>query len=1014
MTYDDLTLLIPSHSLEDFPTELGEKEAGGLLNGFAVLWHPRLLATAKVLPNWHRSDEPPTTLANRLIIVPPPCVKLLPGGWAEQAERDGAVVVSDLDDRAELIDATLDPLEEAEPLASDLVADFLALGTCHLLLELLTRQMHHFDSLNETYLQQQAVAAAAAAVANDSAAARTHLTTCFEVLLEARERFYPVESYLLDLCLLIPSMADEDIEAALSAGTAINFVAAAADLDQIATRNPELAATMRKLWDEGQIDISGGELNEDPTPLADVESVLWQFEQGHGVFRSLFGRTPTTWARRRYGLSTLMPQILNRFGYHSALHVALDDGIYPDAEQSRIEWEGCDGTVIDAITRIPLAADSASSFLRFPARLAESMQEDHLAALLLARWPEMTSPWLDDLQRMHGYAPLFGKFVTFEEFFQNSADPGHLSTFEAREYLTPFLIQAVAAEEPDPISRYVDSTLRRTRFEAGRWYRAVAALLSKQPIGDECEATCERLLTEAGPDRRCAQHAPDPEKQNETECDSPETPATIPDSASSDSLAEAEKVLGRFVDESQERLAEAIMKGSGRQPGMLLLNSLTFPRRVSVDVPEGIAAPLVGGPVQGLQQNQERNDLTVEIPACGFLWLPAAGGNSPNSTESYVPMAVENLLRNEFFEVHLNESTGGIGKLKEYGRQPNRLSQQLAFRFPRERTVPGGDEADSVPERTYYSEMRSSRSTVTCDGPSLGEIVTSGVIIDQANGSELAGFRQTFRVWRGRPVLELDLELDIHRMPEGDPWSNYYAARFAYGDSTAALTRSVQQGTHGFSGQRFESPHYLEIATESERVTILNGGLPFHRHTGERMIDSLLLTAGETKRSFRFVIAFDANYPLQAALDAMTPPAVLFTDHGPPPSGAMGWFFHISARNVQISRVIPLMDETPSDAAVGDLDQWHAAAGDEGFALRLIETEGRHGQVKLRCYRTPVHARQRDFCGRTLSELRIIDDTVHIEMAPYEIADVELRYDTVHAAAPGQATGITDSDDRNH
>jgi len=1012
--YDDLTVLIPSHSLEDFPTELGEKEAGGLLNGFAILWHPRLLAAAKVLPSWHRSDEPPTTLANHLIIVPPPCVHLLPSDWAEQAKQEGAIVVSDLDDRAELIAATLAPLEEGESLASDLVADFLALGTCHLLLELLTRQMHHFDSLNETYLQQQAVAAAAAAVANDSAAARTHLTTCFEVLLEARERFYPVESYLLDLCLLIPSMADKHIEAALSAGTAINFVATAADLDQIAKRNPKLATTMRRLWDDGQIDISGGELYEDPTPLTDIESVLWQFEQGHGLFRSLFGRTPTTWARRRYGLSTLMPQILNRFGYHSALHVALDDGIYPDAEQSRIEWEGCDGTVIDAITRIPLAADSASSFLRFPTRLAESMQEDHLAALLLARWPEMTSPWLEDLQRMHGYAPLLGKFFTFEEFFQNSADPGHLSTFEAREYLTPFLIQAVAAEEPDPISRYVDSTFRRTRFEAGRWYRAVAALLSKQPIGDECEATCERLITEAGPDRRCARQAPDACPQNEAEGDSEETSTTDRDAATNDAVAEAEPALGRFVEESERRLADAIVKGGGSQPGMLLLNSLAFPRQVNVDVPESIAAPAVGGPVKGVQHIQGRNKLTVELPACGFLWLPAGGGQAPTSTESYVPLATENLLRNEFFEVHLNESTGGIGKLKEYGRQPNRLSQQLAFRFPRERTVSVGDEAESVPERTYYSEMRCHSSTVTCDGPSLGEIVTSGVIIDQTNGSELAGFRQTYRVWRGRPVLELELELEIHRMPEGDPWSNYYASRFAYGDSTAALTRSVQQGTHGFSGERFESPDYLEIATESERVTILNCGLPFHRKTGDRMIDSLLVAAGETKRQFRFAIAFDAQYPLQATLDAMTPPGVLFTDQGPPPSGAIGWFFHVSAQNVQISRVVRLMDETPSDTEMGDDDRRRGTAADDGFALRLIETEGRHRQVKLRCYRTPSRARQRDFCGRTLGELSIIDDAVQIEMTPYEIADVELRYDDAHAAATGQETGMTDNDDRNN
>ena len=56
MTYNDLIVLVPSHSLEDFPTELAEEKAEGLLNAFAVLWHPRPLAAARVLPSWHRAD----------------------------------------------------------------------------------------------------------------------------------------------------------------------------------------------------------------------------------------------------------------------------------------------------------------------------------------------------------------------------------------------------------------------------------------------------------------------------------------------------------------------------------------------------------------------------------------------------------------------------------------------------------------------------------------------------------------------------------------------------------------------------------------------------------------------------------------------------------------------------------------------------------------------------------------------------------------------------------------------
>ncbi len=73
------------------------------------------------------------------------------------------------------------------------------------------------------------------------------------------------------------------------------------------------------------------------------------------------------------------------------------------------------------------------------------------------------------------------------------------------------------------------------------------------------------------------------------------------------------------------------------------------------------------------------------------------------------------MIRNEFIEVHINEATGGISHVKEFGRKPNRLSQQLALRFRRERVVagPNGEPA----ERTFYSQMHCKSITVASGGP---------------------------------------------------------------------------------------------------------------------------------------------------------------------------------------------------------------------------------------------------------------------------------------------------------
>ena len=231
----------------------------------------------------------------------------------------------------------------------------------------------------------------------------------------------------------------------------------------------------------------------------------------------------------------------------------------------------------------------------------------------------------------------------------------------------------------------------------------------------------------------------------------------------------------------------------------------------------------------------------------------------------------------------------------------------------------------------------------------------------------------------------MKIELEVQTLPDGNPWDHYYAVRFAWGDSTASLTRSLLESAHAFQGERFEGPHYFEIAEGEERVTILNHGLPFHRKTGPRMLDSMLIVEGETKREFQFSIAINQNFPMQIARNVMVPAGTYPSQVGPPRMGDQGWLFHVSVSNVQITRVMDLLESThqSSPAPTGD---------SSGFAVRLIETEGIHRSVKLRCFKSPVSARQRDFHGKTIVELPVEEDAVLVEMPPYEIAEIELIF----------------------
>src|SRR5204862_7844766 len=135
---------------------------------------------------------------------------------------------------------------------------------------------------------------------------------------------------------------------------------------------------------------------------------------------------------------------------------------------------------------------------------------------------------------------------------------------------------------------------------------------------------------------------------------------------------------------------------------------------------------------EALQWAGKHHTVTIDVAGSGFAWLPANTGSAPASSQkSPVPMAETDLLRNEFFELRLNEQTGGILQLKGYGRSPNRLSHQLNYRFSRERTFTVGEGEAAHEVKSQYAEMRRLTSEVTCAGPAVGEIVTTGEIVDQ-------------------------------------------------------------------------------------------------------------------------------------------------------------------------------------------------------------------------------------------------------------------------------------------
>ena len=933
--FTELLILLPCHSLEDFPTYHDGDDSQSLLANWSALWHPELIASAGQALEWKRIEDPPQELPGRLIAVPTVCKERLPTGYAQRVKESGGCLIRGKTNRQEIVDAALAFIGPREnPVSDDLAADFLALGYGYLQIALLTRQMRYSSNLDETYFKSQAVAAAQAAVAGDEALAREKLGACFSLLAEERDHYYPVDALIIDIKLMAESTIGQPLRDELTTDTPSNLLMSAFVAAQMATKEPASLELVRERIQQGTLGIIGGEGTERRLPLLSLEGIVTELAEGKQAYEATLGKAPEVYGRWKFGLTPQLPGILNRLGFKGALHTSLEDGKVPDGTQLKVRWEGLDGQAIDAIARPPLDASKPQTFVTYATKLGESMDGDHVATICLAHWPGQACCWLGDLQRIAKYCSALGKFVTVEYYFRETAQPGHIDRFEPDRYKSPYLKQGVIRRQDDPISNSV------------RYWREH----SLQTIAN----TMQTLATAVSGDAQsAAPYIPDHAD------DVVDSPTAIADAENRKSAAAA-------------RLSDALAgRSRAAGKGVLVVNPHSFVRREIVDVKNFMALPAAEKPIYATGGTAAAGQVVVDVPPFGFVWIPSE--NKPGKDAKQPLLAEENVLRNEFFEAIINPVTGTLGALHEYGKRGNRMSQQLALRLPGAAQKPGDTYRDPD-ETAVYSVMAADSVEVTAATTAMGEITCKGRLLDR-EGKKLAGFVQKYRISRGSRVLQVQVELDPSEQPRADPWNSYYCARFAWPDPSAEMFRTLHQTRTPFGGKQFEAPHYIDLVTLKDNTTIFTGGLPFHRRHDTRMLDSLLITRGERERKFTFGIGIDVKYPLNEALALLTGPTVV--ENAPcPHSGNTGWLAHLDARNVVVTSCEPLVEE-------GRVT---------GLQLRLLETEGRPAKAAIRTFRALASGQVVDYQGAGLRDSEVEAGKVRVELTPHEWQWVKVRF----------------------
>ncbi len=935
MNYQELLILLPCHSLEDFPTYHEGEDAQGLLAAWSAMWQPELLANAGQAPTWKRIEDVPTEVKDRLIVVPSMCASRLPTGFAQRVKDEGGCLIKKTTSRAEVVVAALEPIGGPK-VDAELAADFLALGYAYLQIQLLTRQMRYSSNLDEVYFKGQAVGAAAAAVEGDLTLAKEKLSACFNVLAEERDHYYPVDAFILELNLTAATTLGATLRKEISRQSPTNLLLTGTMLDEMQAKEPESLEALKQAISTSSVGIIGGEAAEDRLPLMSQDSILANLRRGLARYEELLGKRPEVFGRWRFGLTPTLPGLLTKTGFRGALHACFEEGTIPAGTQFKVRWEGLDGTAIDSITRTPLDASKPQTFLAYASKMGESMDGDHVATLCLAHWPGQESEWLGDLRRIAGYCKAMGKFVTVEEYFAQTDLPGHLDRYEADRYKSPYLKQSIIRKNDDPISTSVRYWQRQAKLRAAEGMETLATLVTGKA------ATVARPAID---------------------------------------LAAREAALAETCDTAveeqlQERLESATtswancLSGKSGSAGVLVINPCSFVRRMGMETPDLNSLPMVEKPIYAADSSGGPTQVVVDVPPMGYVFIPKDGGGKRDSRP--LLLAEDNTLRNEFFEAVINPTTGTLAAMHEYKARGNRMSQQLAMRMPGPKQKPGDTYRDPD-ETARYSVMAADSVEVTIATTALGEITTRGRLLN-LDGEKLAGFVQKYRVWRGSRVLTVDIELDPVEETKSDPWNSYYCCRFAWGDETSDLFRTANETRQPASGQRFEAPHYIEMINPKNSTTILTGGLPYHRRHEHRMLDSLLITRGERQRKFRVGIGIDLTHPMLDAIGLLSPLVVVPGIQRP--TSASGWLFHLDSRNVVATHWEPLME----DGKV------------TGFRTRLLETAGRPAGLTLSAFKPVGSAERMDFLGQRMDQCQVLDGKIKLDLAAHEFVEVVGRW----------------------
>ncbi len=987
-----LHLLTSYRLATSYPLQQTADEVAAWLNGYAALWHPAALAGATQAPQASSSYDHDNPRTGFVYGVPEGPHLFQPDDWNARVVEARAIVFKATSSRAETFERLLAALREAGrsgPLfdaPADVVRLFAGLGYGYAMLDTLCEAMDHQKLLDGPGFWSDVTAAVEALARGEPC--REHLKGAAEKLRAGREPLFSGSFHWLDWVHIDPKNFGAPWPASLAAGLPVTVLASGETLERLAEVAPERFAELKAKLPPDMpqaVDLCCGSYRDREDALMPFESQWWNLRAARRAAHALFGVEPVVYGRKMSAFHPQLPGWLQHMGFKHAVLISSDGALIPSIRASAVNWPSPDSKSVEAFTRAPLPAHDPHTFFNIVYHLHQATSYDSAPTVSLAHSGEPAFPAYHDLLALTDLAPVFGEWTNLSRYFGGVTSGDYIGAQPADEFFADYLDDRVTNRHlQDPVGGFPRQLRLRRRLDSTFTLAALHRSLTP-PTPDDDESLRKLSAVEDaievqgvnGEEERRPTPSPSLKggeqdiRSSDASLVSDEASRAFPPSlkgggrgvgSSADSPFPSERGAGgvgsslppleahwakKLADRIQVRSAEG-------QPGLMVLNPCSFTRRVALEVDGFRGAIAVTDPVKAAEFSGTHAKLVIEVPAFGFAWVPRVGTAPPPKPR--VKLADALTVRNEFIECDVDATTGGIRSFRDTRTRATRFGQQLVFN-------PG-------------SKMVARDITVTNNGAALGEIVSTGDLIDDRD-EVLATFKQRVRAWLSRPVLELRIELDVKHHPTGYPWHAFYGARFGWRDDRAVLFRGVNGANTQTGYTRPVSPDYLEVRLGAERSFLFTGGLPFVQRHGARMADVILATEGEQCRSFDLLLAPDRDVPMQTALGWVSPSPVVVTEKGPPAVGVSSWLAHVDMPSLLVTCLRPC----PAGAGAS-----RAVAG------TLVETAGFGGAAELRFARDPSRAELVDGTDKTLQPLALNGDAIPLEYSAGETLRVKAEW----------------------